>query len=311
VRPTLDYVRSTLATDRPIETCGFDHQFSGGEQGQWPVATIAFLDKSGPNLLTADLRESLSSGFAHLFQRDATKIEATLSHWQRLGPLMDEHRAALITAHGEAEFAFMRRCADDAVVSAKSMLEFLASQNAGDRKVTDNNTRDKRMAENLAWLLTDRYKDRKVIAWMATMHAVHDIQEIHFLGGPDIYKDVINCGSAARGTIGDMTYTIGFTAADGQAGNVWAPTGRPIAPPTKGSLEDLCVQTGKPFLLIDFKGLPADHWLRQPLVSRPLGYGEMTAVWPDQMDAMLYTKTMFPSTRQNALPPYAVLRAGE
>jgi len=47
------------------------------------------------------------------------------------------------------------------------------------------------------------------------------------------------------------------------------------------------------------------------LIAQPLGYSEMPVSrgWPRQVDAMLYIRTRFPSTRKNALSPYAVLRA--
>jgi len=240
---------------------------------------------------------------------DPAPIEPLEGKWARLPALMDEHRAALEKANGQDEFAFMRRCADDAVTSVKSLLEFIRGQ--GQMKVTDNNTRDQRMAENLAWLVNERYKDRKIIAWMATMHAVHDVQRITGPNGEHIYDGLVNCGTAAFGKLGATMYTIGFTAADGKAGNVWARAPFPLPPPKTGSLEDLCMQSDKPFLFIDFRSLPADHWLRRPLVSRPLGYGEMLATegWPKQIDAMFYIRTMFPSTKEDALPPYAVLHA--
>jgi erythromycin esterase len=319
VAPTLEYVRSTLASETPIETCGFDHQFSAGAASAWPAATIAFFDKADPALMPEDIRESLTSGMQKAFGRTQEHqptphdIEAVMAQWKRIPALMDEHADALKKAHGADEFTFMRRCADDAVVSCRSLLEFLASQNAAERKATDNNTRDQRMAENLIWLVNERYKDRKIIAWMATMHAVHDVQKIKSPAGigPDIYQGVINCGTASHKAIGEKMYTIGFTSADGKAGNVWAKQGWSIQAPSTGSLDDLCLQSGEPFLFIDFKSLPADHWLRQPMVSRPLGYAEMLATeggWPQQVDAMMYIQTMFPSTREDALPPYARTR---
>jgi erythromycin esterase len=315
VMPTLNYVRQTIKTDRPIETCGFDHQFSGAASHEWPKAMLAFFDKADPKILSAEQREDTVGGFRTMRQRnadgvpDAQAIAPLVRKWTAIGQLMDDHHEALVKAHGQAEFEFMRRCADDAVVSVKATLQF--SQNRGNMKATDNNVRDERMAENLVWLVNDKYKDRKIIAWMATMHAVHDVQQIHSIGGPDIYEGVINCGTAARKVIGDKTYTIGFTAADGKAGNVSGRWSSELAAPSKGSLEDLCLQSGVPFLFIDFRGLPADHWLRKNMVSRPLGYGEMLAAWPAQVDAMFYIQTMFPSTREDALPPYARVRADQ
>jgi len=320
VRPTLEYVRSTLTSDHPIETAGFDHQFSGGEAAttKRAAALIEFFDKADPALLSPEMREDITGGYAKFNERggDGMPVKANLEplveKWTAIAAFMDQHRAALVKAHGEAAFEFMRRCADDAVVSVRSMLEFMASRaGGGQMKVTDNNTRDQRMAANLIWQVNERYKDRKVIAWMATMHAANDIEAIRPVMGGPLYDGVTNCGTISKKALGDTMYTIGFTAFDGKAGNVFGRTApMEIPAPSKGSLEDLCGQTEKRFLFIDFRALPADHWLRLPMISRPLGYGEMTATggWPRQVDAMLYIRTMFPSTRENALPPYAVLR---
>jgi erythromycin esterase len=316
VRPTLEYVRATLATDRPIETAGFDHQFSGSDIAGRAVSLVAFFDKADPALLTAEMREDIIGGFAKFNERGENgvakpeSIQPLVAKWSALGKFMDEHRDALVKAHGVAEFDFTRRCVDDMVVSARSMLEFITSQaEQGRMKPSDNNTRDQRMGENLIWQVNERYKDRKVIAWMATMHAVHDVQNIKFGLGKGLYDGVINCGTVTHKVLGDGMYTIAFTSYDGKAGNVWkraAPMELPK--PQPGSLEDLCGQSGKNFLFIDFKYVPSDHWLRKRMVSRPLGYGEMTAEWPKQVDAMFYIRTMFPSTRENMLPEYAVTR---
>jgi len=309
VTPTLDYVRWTHTTSRPLETAGFDHQFSTGGESRWPAAIIACFDKADPSLLPAELRASLEAGLKPMLEKDAAKIDALIELWQRIPALMDRRRSVLELANGTEEFAFLRRTADDALVSLRSIKEFLARQ--GEPKATLNNTRDERMAANLIWQVEDKYKGRKVIAWMATFHAAHEIQEIHFPMRAGLYDGVVNCGTVAHNELGDGMYTIGFTAAEGQAGNVWGKTVHTLAPPSPDSFEHLCAQTGKPFLFTDFKSLPADHWLRQPMVSRPLGYGEMTAEWPRQMDAMFYIRRMFPSTKEPMLPVDARIHADQ
>ena len=309
VRPTLEYVRESIKSERPIETCGFDHQFSAGAATRWPQAMLTYFDAADPALLPGEVRQALESGIKPIFERDAANLQQLQTILTRLASLMDEHREALTKTHGEESFVVMRRCADDTIVSAKSMAEFLAG---GERPAAVlNNTRDERMAENLVWLMNERYKNRKVIAWMATFHGAHDIQKIRPAMNAALYDGVVNCGTAAHKTLGRAMYTIGFTAADGKAGNVWGRSTMDLPKPSADSLEDLCLKTGKPFLFIDFKSLPQDHWLRGELVSRPLGYGEMIAIWPNQMDAMCYIKTMFPSTRENALPEYARIRADQ
>ena len=309
VTPVLDYCRASFGTERPLETAGFDHQLSAGSDSRWPQATIEFFDAADPRLLPGDLRASLAAGLSFAADQDVEKMRSAKSSWEKLPALMDEHRAALVEKHGEREFSFMRRAADDAVISLKSMIQYLDPQ--APRQATDNNLRDQRMGENLIWLVNEHYKDRKIIAWMATFHAAHDIQQIRPIGNPTMYNGVVNCGTVAHASLGEAMYTIGFTAAEGSAGNVWGRSTSTLPPPSRGSLEDICRQTEIPFLLVELRALPEDHFLREPLISRPLGYGEMSATWPAQMDAMFYIRTMFPSTREPMIPEGAAIRAAD
>ena len=47
---------------------------------------------------------------------------------------------------------------------------------------------------------------------------------------------------------------------------------------------------------VDLRGVEAGAWLARPLVSRPLGHALMTADWTQVLDAMVFTRTMTPST---------------
>ena len=42
---------------------------------------------------------------------------------------------------------------------------------------------------------------------------------------------------------------------------------------------------GKPTSFVDFRGLPADHWLRTPLSAR-LTAGAEISTWPDHFDGL-------------------------
>jgi hypothetical protein len=76
------------------------------------------------------------------------------------------------------------------------------------------------MAENLIWLANDRYKGRRVIVWAATFHALHEPSAIKLGAGSSFsYQDVVTMGKVARKLFGRHIYTIGFTAANGKAGN--------------------------------------------------------------------------------------------
>jgi hypothetical protein len=75
-----------------------------------------------------------------------------------------------------------------------------------------------------------------------------------------------------------------------------------LGTPVAGSLEALFHATGQRYAFLDFRGLPKDHWLRKPLVARPLGYTPMRSDWTGNFDGMFYTDVMFPSTIAGTVP---------
>jgi hypothetical protein len=123
---------------------------------------------------------------------------------------------------------------------------------------------------------------------------------------PDMYKGVVTEGTVAKRALKEDLYTIAFEAHEGQSGPCFRAPG-PIGPSPKGSLGEALAAVGDPFLFVDFRSLPADHWLRRPQVMRPLGYMPMRAEWPAHFDAVFFTREMFPSTREKLAPDDAVL----
>jgi erythromycin esterase len=200
----------------------------------------------------------------------------------------------------------MRRSADDALISLEGLARFRES--AGKFRAADNNIRDQRMAENLIWLANERYKGRRIIAWAAIFHALHDPSAIKL--GPDdgfSFQGVLTMGQVARKSLGDAIYTVGFTAAEGKAGNVMGGKPFDLKKPPDDSFEDLCIRVGRRFLFVDFRSLPATHWLRQPISASLSGYSPIETDWTRQVDALVFTQTMFPSTKGPMRPDGAVL----
>jgi erythromycin esterase-like protein len=71
-----------------------------------------------------------------------------------------------------------------------------------------------------------------------------------------------------------------------------------LAPPPPDSLEDLWGATEQHNAFLDLRRIPTSgEWLKAPLLSQPLGYAPMTADWTQVLDAMVFTRTMRPSTR--------------
>jgi erythromycin esterase len=200
----------------------------------------------------------------------------------------------------------MRRTADDAVISLEGLARFREA--AGQFKTADNNFRDKRMAEHLIWLVNDRYKGRRLIVWAATFHALHEPSAIQLgSASPFSYQGVVTMGELARKSLGRQMYTVGFTAAEGRAGNVMGGQTVELKTSEDGSFEDVCMRAGHRFSFVDFRPLAADHWLRQPVTARLLAHSPIKTDWTRQVDGLVFTQTMFPSTKGPMTPEGIVL----
>jgi len=185
-------------------------------------------------------------------------LRSVSEKWKPLPPLLDAARSGLESVHGARHAALMRRTADDAVISLEGLARFREA--AGQFKTADNNFRDKRMAEHLIWLVNDRYKGRRLIVWAATFHALHEPSAIQLgSASPFSYQGVVTMGELARKSLGRQMYTVGFTAAEGRAGNVMGGQTVELKTSEDGSFEDVCMRAGHRFSFVDFRPLAADH----------------------------------------------------
>jgi len=309
VQPLFEYARSAAHTSRPLEMIGFDHQFSGsgGPIIRWRDAMIAFIDKADPSILPQFLRSSLTDDSTIVFKAGTSPedLRAIEAKWKALPAVLDNSRAKLEVVHGIRYARLMRRTADDAVISIEGLARFRES--GGKFKSEDNNLRDRRMAENLIWLANERYKGRRIIVWAAAFHTLNDPSAIRLDADSDFsYHDVVTMGEVAHKSFGRRMYTICFTAANGLAGNPMGSQTVEFKTPEDGSLEDLWTNTGHQFSFLNLRILPATHWLRQPLAARLLQYSPIKTDWTRQVDAVVFTRDMFPSSTAPIAPTKAV-----
>lgn len=177
------------------------------------------------------------------------------------------------------------------------------------------NLRDEQMGRNLIWLARERYPGRKIIVWAATFHNARHLRRVDpGLGRPDLqehYKTMVPMGEVVWRELGDRMYSLGFTSSTGEAGTFFRPP-QPLQKASPGSLEDLMERAGLENALMDFRNPPrGGRWLREPLISRPLGYTEMKADWGEVLDGMMYIREMIPSTRaERPRPPASPPPAG-
>ncbi|MGD8454013.1 MAG: erythromycin esterase family protein [Phycisphaerae bacterium] len=298
IRPLFEYARSTRGTTSPLHMAGCDCQFSDADSpDQYADWLMAFFDRADEDLLSADQRRTLRQFVGAVFGVPAEDGEYPADEFAALLDALDAlcEKDELRRVHGAREIAFARQTIGNLRAFEQMRLD------KDKDKYAASNDRDARMGENVLWLANEYYRGHKLIVWAASFHVMHNPAAVKTLRDDLTYESLTTMGSGVCAELGRDVYTVAFTAYAGKAGNPFHGV-RDIAEAVAGSFEALLHEAGRPYVFIDFRGLPADHWLRGPLSARPLGYAAMEADWTNVFDAMIFTDQMFPSTRDGAVP---------
>jgi erythromycin esterase len=304
VRPLIAYLGAQARSARPLELAGFDDQLTGSASREELVGDLAaFLRRIGAPSLAGPEWPAFAALLQNLaenaYQRGKLPRPAA-EEQQRFLRQLDRLRAEVAARGGAAD-----RDADFwaqvlASLAPAARQQWLYDPAAGEVPPEILGLRDRQMGENLLWLANRRYPGRKIVVWAATFHAARHLGRIE-TEAPELrrlYRGLEVMGEVAWRELGEEMYTVGFTASEGRTGTPFEEAPTELAPPSAGSLEDLFHRAGLELAIVDFRRPPAGGgWLRQPLLSRPLGYLEMRADWGEVVDGMLYTRTMAPSTR--------------
>jgi len=301
VRPLLDYVKVSKATPRPLEMAGVDSQVtSDASASPWPREVVEFFDKADTGLLTPQQRAAPKEVFdwlAALGGKEPPKRPEAVERLREMAAMLAAPGEKMAAAYSAAEIGFTRRTLINAV-------EYALQSSSGLGDATDDSRRDRAMGQNLVFLAREYYPRRKIIVWAASLHNARNLETVDGSTIGVDYKGFTPMGHVAYESLGKEIYSIMFLAHRGRTGRPWTGAS-PLPEAPKGSLDALMHQAGKPYLFVDFRALPADDWLRQPIVARPLGYAPMKAVWPGVFDAAVFTDRMYPSTRVGVEPPDA------
>lgn len=299
VHPVFAYARSTYGRPRPLIMAGFDCQLSTAQSAEnflsdikifFSKARMAGLEEEGWDLF----KEALDAKKLRSMAEEKRSIHK--KNMEILLRTILDSQAKLALYHSRREIDFMKKI----LRGYRTYFGMIEKMLSGEKRtVLDNNIRDAVMAENLLWLVEKAFPEQKIIVWAATLHNMRRIDQVQ-TNKPNLsYEGLITMGHPVYEKLEDDVYSIGFSAFEGKAGNVFLkqPYDIPAAP--ENSLEELCHRTGQEILFIDFKGIREDseHWLNQKLKSRPLGHSLMDAVWPIHLDAIIFTDKVTPSTR--------------
>ncbi len=294
VQPLLHYLGTASRTDRPLELAGFDMQPNGSASRDFLV----------PDLREYVTRHDPSLAADTAFGTVAGTIEMLFTNPMKWRSLPSEERAAFHRAVGTVRERLTAGAAPGDTTAfwaqqLKSMARFFEfAWKLNPQQIDPNiaNLRDAQMADNLTWLATQQYPTRRLIVWGATSHLTRNRQTIENNGAPNM----IPMGHHLLETLGADVYTLMFTSFTGQTGLAregerGAP--RDVGEASPGSLEDLLHRTGHEYAFLDLRRIPSGgEWLREPLLSRPMGHSPMVADWTRVADAFFFIREMQPST---------------
>jgi erythromycin esterase len=302
MRPLMDYVAERARTERPLELAGYDGVYSG-------VASYRHL--------VPDLQDYLRSrGAAERFEGDSVLWAGfrRLHWWRAEGPAdppYSDWPDAAELAPFTARLARLRQEmtaheADPRGRFWQQVLESVAEYarqvplQAADPQARDWapfwNVRDAQGGRNLVWLADDRYRGRKLIVWLATLHAARNLEGID--GDEPPLARLLPAGHHAWQALGPQMYTLGMVALEGTSG--WAGRTWPIVADQvpEAELEELLAEAGFELAFLDYRSIPpGGEWLRGPLVSRPFGnIASRARSWPAILDGLLFVRTGTPAT---------------
>ncbi|MCA8951294.1 MAG: erythromycin esterase family protein, partial [Planctomycetes bacterium] len=284
--PLWSYLRQRAASERPLELCGFDCQITGTATEELAPALLAAAAAAGIGESTREQLERLVAALGENRLPTEPAVDAASCR-----ALLTEVEERLAVAGADIDDgAFWRQM----VRSLRGLVAVHARPEGEDEALSQQfNPRDRQMAENMIWLARQRYPDRKIIVWAATMHVLRNAPEIE--GGQHDYTGVETMGHLVATTLADDWYVVGFAAYAGTAGLPWG-TRWDIAPAAAGSFEAMCVAAGLEHAFVPLRGVERPEGLHT-FESRPLGHLPMRAPWDRVVDAMVFTREMEPSKR--------------
>jgi uncharacterized protein (TIGR03067 family) len=303
LRPIFEYLGKQASQARPLEICGFDCQFTGpASRGFLSDDLIALFKKLPPEALTAEQREKLVQGFKKL-ARPGTGINKaendSLVACRKV--LTDAKPTESLAA---IELAFWRQFLDSSI----AMAEVEAAYQAAVKTERNNvNLRDMQMAKNLVWQAHEAYPKRKIIVWAAAFHLMRNQQSVAMVAEPGKtpaerktvmpYLQIKTMGNESRKELEKETYSIFFTAAEGEFQSLPMPKPRKLEPLSAGSIEDLFINAGSENGFLDLRKRGAEgSWLENRLVARVLGNADYEADWTKVCDGLIFTRKQFGAT---------------
>jgi erythromycin esterase len=295
IRPILQYIKSSKKTSNPISIAGFDCQLTMSDKKKWVNDVISFFSDQRLRkvILSQELKNQFVTGYDNLWgtgKSTSKEYREMVALLDTLSSLLQLHESILINVHGKSMLALMSRTINDQITQNRYFADLLGKK----FDVSMNNPRDMRMAENMLWLAKTKYKGKKIIFLMASLHGLFKPEVIMDSTGQSRLKGFVSAGKVFYSNIREPIFSAGFTAIGGSYGTIFQKEAAVLTSPQQNSIEgffDNC--NGELFLL----NLNCKHFKNKKFKARPLGYDFIETDWSKQMNVLFVFRSMTPAIR--------------
>ena len=150
-----------------------------------------------------------------------------------------------------------------------------------------NNIRDRQMAENIKWLIKNKYQDKKVIIWAANTHIARNLVDLKSSDDKAQYPGYTTMGDYLKRSFGEQLYALGFTASEG---TIYGENNKPIEfKVDKNSLEFLLSKTSSDYGILSLK--PNQNLSNMLLYT--FGYSPVKTQNKQLFDGIFYVRKMY------------------
>jgi erythromycin esterase len=275
------YLSENIFTSK-IKLTGFDNQHNGlyFQQNYYNRQLKEFLDTSGIKLMQEPPLNVLSRAFT---ERNSSKNRQQRdSAWGFIISSLDSLFIKAKEKYGEANFWVQE------LKSNKTEMEMGFAYASGIGFKSDA-IRDRQMADNLFWLLKNKYPGRKVIVWAANVHVAKKAVN-NEINNEFMFKPMGGIFSAASLPV-VKTYSIGFTSLRGSAGG-FEEKHYQVPKYKSNSFESWVMDKNFDFGFVDFNRLSDRN--EEFLMKGEMYHRYANADWANIFDAVFYVKEMYP-----------------
>lgn len=280
--PLFDYVDATTNTNNPLLISGFDCRHSEGfTQSHYVAAFEEMFNAAGGDLTSSDYGK-FASTLTELMKQEyeSTASEQEQQHFMKY---LDSLSLAIQSKTFEDKSFWTQE-----LISLKSGAEY--SWNG-----IPLNTRDAQMADNLEWLVKEKYAGKKVIVWAHNFHIVRKHPEKSYISEPWMRT----MGMHLDTIFGDSMYVLGFTSSTGIIGTYLNPEGRQYDGPAINSFERWIINAEDcEYAFVDFNAFTKKYPSEAPQfkmkgIQHSAGKGE----WATSHNGVFYIKTISPCNK--------------